>query len=84
MVETSNKNSQYLTIFKGMNYNFLSLNMTTLFRYQELRDLVECGFINPHEGHVERLKENRKKVSKENFLIQQDLHDSIFSRISAA
>jgi len=83
MAANSNSNSQHLPIFKGMNYHFWSLKMKTLFKSQELWDLVESGFADPVEGQVQWLHENRKKDSKVLFLIQQDLHDDIFPRISA-
>lgn len=58
--------------------------MKTLFKSQELWDLVENGFPDPDEGHAQHLRENRKKDSKALFLIPQSLHDDIFPRISAA
>ncbi|XP_015158336.1 uncharacterized protein [Solanum tuberosum] len=58
--------------------------MKTLFKSQELWDLVESEFADPDEGHAQRLRENRKKDSKLLFLIQQALHDDIFPQISAA
>ncbi|XP_028072416.1 uncharacterized protein LOC114274646 [Camellia sinensis] len=54
----------------------------TLFKSQDLWDLVEQGYADPDEET--RLKENKKKDSKALVIIQQAVHDSIFSRIAAA
>lgn len=58
--------------------------MKTLFKSQEIWDLVENGFedrqpIEPNQ----QLQENRKKDSKAFFMIQQALDDEIFPRIAA-
>ncbi|KAM3248393.1 hypothetical protein P3L10_010162 [Capsicum annuum] len=71
-------------VLKGVNYQFWSLKMKTLFKSQELWHLVENGFRDPDEGHTRLFWENRRKDSKELFLIQQALYDDIFPRISAA
>lgn len=55
----------------------------TLFKSWELWDLVEQGYGDPDEDEG-RLKENRKRDSKELFFIQQAMHKTIFSRIGAA
>ncbi|KAK3042931.1 hypothetical protein RJ639_001007 [Escallonia herrerae] len=49
---------------------------------QDLWDLLEHGYPNPDEES--RLKENKKKDSKVLVIIQQTVHDSVFSRIVAA
>ena len=56
--------------------------MKTLFRSQELWDLVENGYADPDDET--RLRENKKKDSKALFFIQQAVHESIFSKIAAA
>jgi len=56
--------------------------MKTLFKSQELWDLVEKGYAE--EDEAQRLRENKKKDSKALFYIQQAMHDSIFSRIAVA
>ena len=53
----------------------------TLFKSQDLWDLVENGFTDLDEEN--RLKYNRKD-SKVLFFIQQVVHESIFSRIASA
>ncbi|XP_073121219.1 uncharacterized protein [Henckelia pumila] len=54
----------------------------TLFRSQELWELVEYGYADPDEDA--KLKENRKKDSKALFFVQQDVHESVFSKIAGA
>ena len=59
--------------------------MKTMFKSQELWDLVEYGFEDPEPDEPnQRLRENRKKDAKALFLIQQSLDDEIFPRIAAA
>ncbi|KAG6470941.1 hypothetical protein ZIOFF_072029 [Zingiber officinale] len=57
--------------------------MKTLFRSQNLWDLVEKGF-DDEDADKGRLKENRKKDSKALFILQQAIHETIFSRIATA
>ena len=56
--------------------------MKTLFKSQDLWDLVKQGFADPDEEG--RLKENKKKDSKALFFIQQAVQESVFSQIAAA
>lgn len=54
---------------------------------QDFWDLIEDGFTDVAElnaGEKRRLKEIIKKDSKSMFFIQQVIHKTIFSRISAA
>ena len=69
-----------LPIFKGDGYEFWAIKMRTLFRSQELWDLVEHGFADPDEEA--RLKENRRKDSNALFFIQQVVEETVFSRIA--
>lgn len=55
--------------------------MKTLFKSQELWDIVETGV---PEGNANQMREHRKRDSKALFTIQQALDDEIFPRISAA
>ncbi|RVW67886.1 hypothetical protein CK203_061657 [Vitis vinifera] len=71
-----------IPIFKGECYEFWSIKMKTLFKSQDLWDLVENGY--PYPDEEARLKENTKKDSKALFFIQQAVHESIFSNIAAA
>ena len=59
--------------------------MKTLLGSQELWDLVEHGFVDVLEPTVEekeRLRETKKNDTKALFIIQQAVHESIFSRIA--
>ena len=56
--------------------------MSTLFKSQDLWDLVETGYTE--EDDDTRMKENRRKDSKALFFLQQAVHETIFSRIAAA
>ncbi|GMI94225.1 hypothetical protein HRI_003091800 [Hibiscus trionum] len=71
-----------IPIFKGEGYAFWSIRMKTLLRSQDLWDLVEQGYADPDDEG--KLRENRKKDSKALVIIQQAVHDSVFSRIAAA
>ncbi|RVW58632.1 hypothetical protein CK203_116858 [Vitis vinifera] len=71
-----------IPIFKGECYEFWSIKMKTLFKSQDLWDLVENGY--PYPDEEARLKENTKKDSKALFFIQQVVHESIFSKIAVA
>ena len=50
--------------------------MKTLFKSQELWNLVETGYVDPDEEGM--LKENMKKDNKALFFIQQAVHESFF------
>ncbi|KAA8547740.1 hypothetical protein F0562_004169 [Nyssa sinensis] len=71
-----------ILVFKGEGYGFWSIQMMTLLKSQDLWDLVEQGYADLDEET--RLKENKKKDSKALVIIQQAVHDSIFSRIVEA
>nr|GFA04544.1 UBN2 domain-containing protein [Tanacetum cinerariifolium] len=67
-----------ILIFKGESYEFWSIKMRTLFRSQELWELVENGIAET--GRRESMKKNEKAL----FFIQQAVDEMIFSRIAAA
>ncbi|GAV66781.1 DUF4219 domain-containing protein/UBN2 domain-containing protein [Cephalotus follicularis] len=71
-----------IPIFKGECYEFWSIKMKTLFKFQDLWDLVEIG--SAEQDEEGRLRENKKKDSKALFFIQQAVNETIFSRIVAA
>ena len=71
-----------IPIFSGNSYEFWGIKMKTLFKSQDLWDLIENGYADPDDEI--RLRENRKKDSKALFFIQQAVHETIFSRIAAA
>jgi len=61
--------------------------MKTMFRSQELWELVENGYTDPNLAPAQpnqQLRETRKEDAKALFLIQSALNDEIFSRIVAA
>ncbi|KAH0724802.1 hypothetical protein KY284_000667 [Solanum tuberosum] len=76
-----------IPVFNGEKYKFWSIKMKTLFRSQELWDLIEDGFTEVAQSDAKeekRLKEIRKKDAKALFFIQQVVHEIIFSRITTA
>ncbi|KAM0029839.1 putative RNA-directed DNA polymerase [Helianthus debilis subsp. tardiflorus] len=84
MASASNLNNQtFLPVFKGEGYEFWSIRVKTVLRSQELWDLVSRGF-SEEDNDAARLRENQKKDARALALIQQAVHDSIFSRIAAA
>ena len=74
-----------LPIFSGEKYEWWSIKMKTLLRSQELRDLVEHGFVDILEPTIEEKERQTKKDDVKNlFMIQQAVHETVFSRIAAA
>ncbi|XP_022931772.1 uncharacterized protein LOC111438050 [Cucurbita moschata] len=68
-------------------YEWWSIKMKTLLRSQELWDLVEYGFVDISEPTIEEeetLRETKKNDVNALFIIQQAVHETIFSRIAAA
>ncbi|KAE8732992.1 hypothetical protein F3Y22_tig00001644pilonHSYRG00147 [Hibiscus syriacus] len=51
-----------ISVFNGESYEFWSIKMKTLFKSQDLWDLVENGYTEPDEEA--RLRENKKNYSK--------------------
>ncbi|XP_074314353.1 uncharacterized protein LOC141649567 [Silene latifolia] len=66
--------------FDGDKYEFWSIKMRTLFKSQELWDLVEDGF-DDSDVEQQRLKENRKKDAKALLFLQSSVHENIFSEL---
>lgn len=58
--------------------------MQTMFKSQELWDIVEGGYTEASGEPDQRLRDNRKKDAKALFLIQSAVDDDIFPRISSA
>ncbi|XP_049359193.1 uncharacterized protein LOC125823869 [Solanum verrucosum] len=69
-----------IPVFKGESYEFWSIRMKSILKSQDLWDLVECGFVDPNEEN--KLRGNKAKIAKALVFIQQDVHDSVFSRIA--
>ena len=75
-----------IPIFNGEKYEWWSIKVKTLLRSQELWDLVEYGFVDilePTQEKEERLRENKRKDAKALFILQQAVHETVFSRIAA-
>lgn len=75
--------SLVIPIFKGEGYDFWQIRMKTIMIAQDLWDLVETGYEAGDENH-ERLRLNRRKDARALSVIQQGVHDDVFSRIAAA
>uniref|UniRef100_A0A803MLN5 Uncharacterized protein n=1 Tax=Chenopodium quinoa TaxID=63459 RepID=A0A803MLN5_CHEQI len=73
-----------IPIFKGEKYHLWSIKMQTMFKSQELWDIVEGGYTEASGEPDQRLRDNRKKDAKALFLIQSAVDDDIFPRISSA
>ncbi|KAK1431533.1 hypothetical protein QVD17_07993 [Tagetes erecta] len=86
MAESSNHGnptSLHIPVFKGDGYEHWSLRMKTILRSRELWDVVYLGITATADGPRDQ-REVRKKDAQAMTLIQQGVHDSLFSRISAA
>eukprot|EP00258_Populus_trichocarpa_P020828 XP_024436847.1 uncharacterized protein LOC112323342 isoform X2 [Populus trichocarpa] len=79
-----------LPIFDGGNYDLWGKKMETLFRSQNLWDIVEKGFEEPEnistleETQRKELEVKKQKDASALYLIQQSLANKIFSRIVGA
>ena len=80
-------NNQSVLIFNGTNYQFWGVKMKTLFKSQELWDLVENGFEElanleqaPRLRATQRneSKEKQKKEARALFTIQQGVYNALF------
>ncbi|GJZ81568.1 retrovirus-related pol polyprotein from transposon TNT 1-94 [Tanacetum coccineum] len=80
---TLNVSQPNIPIFKRDSYEFWSIKMRTLFKSQDLWDLVENGLAETGDEDT-RSRENQKRDAKALFFIQQAVEESIFSRIAAA
>lgn len=69
-----------IPLFKGEGYQYWSIRLKTLLKSQDLWELVEQGYST--EDEEGKLKENRRKDAKALAIIQQDVHDNMFSRIA--
>lgn len=70
-----------ILVFNGESYEFRSIKMKTLFKFQDPWDLVENCYAK--QDKETRLREN-KKDSKTLFFIEQAIHETIFSKIIVA
>ncbi|KAK1417486.1 hypothetical protein QVD17_26615 [Tagetes erecta] len=86
MAESSNHgnpSASYVPVFKGEGYEHWSLRMKTILRSRELWDVVYLGITATADGPQEQ-REVKKKDAQAMTIIQQGIHDSLFSRIAAA
>ncbi|KAM0017627.1 putative RNA-directed DNA polymerase [Helianthus debilis subsp. tardiflorus] len=72
-----------IPIFKGDGYEYWSIRMKTILRSRDLWELVETG-VNQADTDQSRLKTAIKKDAHAMAIIQQAVHDQLFSRIAAA
>nr|KAJ0214204.1 hypothetical protein LSAT_V11C400219390 [Lactuca sativa] len=79
-LNTINMSHPQIPIFKVDFYEFWSTKMKTLFKSQDLWDLVENGYAEASIDET-RQKENQKKDAKALFFIQQAVDETIFPRI---
>ncbi|XP_076907079.1 uncharacterized protein LOC143563426 [Bidens hawaiensis] len=68
-------------VFKGDGYAFWSIRMKTILRSRDLWDLVVTG-INETEADSNKLKAAQKRDAYAMALIQQAVHDQLFSRVA--
>jgi hypothetical protein len=79
-----------LPIFNGSNYDLWGGKMKTLFRSQNLWDIVKNGYEEPEnistleEAQRKELEVKKQKDASALYLIQQSLADTIFHRITEA
>ena len=81
--DLSTTSQPLIPVFDGDKYQFWSIKMKTLFKSQDLWDLIEDGY-DEKEKDEQKLKENKKKDAKALFFLQQSVSDSLFSRIASA
>ncbi|KAD1605691.1 hypothetical protein E3N88_42566 [Mikania micrantha] len=72
-----------IPIFKGDGYEFWSIRMKTILRSRDLWDLVATG-VNNSETDPTKLRTAQKKDAHAMAIMQQAVHDQLFSRIAAA
>ncbi|KAC9449885.1 hypothetical protein E3N88_45811 [Mikania micrantha] len=72
-----------LPIFKGEGYEFWSIRMRTILMSQDLWEFISNGY-NDEDNDRTRLREHKRRDARALSLIQQAVHDDIFSRIASA
>ncbi|VFQ72966.1 unnamed protein product [Cuscuta campestris] len=72
-----------IPVFMGEGYKYWSIRMKTLLKSQDRWGFVKQGYTDP-DDKVNRLQENGKKDAKALAIIQQAVHDNVFSRIALA
>ncbi|XP_076929254.1 uncharacterized protein LOC143593534 [Bidens hawaiensis] len=72
-----------ILVFKGDGYEYWSIRMKTILRSRDLWDLVVTGF-DETEQDLNKLKVAQKRDAYAMAVIQQAVHDQLFSRVAAA
>ncbi|XP_076900912.1 uncharacterized protein LOC143555204 [Bidens hawaiensis] len=72
-----------IPVFKGKGYEYWSIRMKTILRSRDLWDLVQDG-VDVSEKDQNKLKNSQKRDAHAMTIIQQGIHDQLFSRIAAA
>jgi hypothetical protein len=80
MADNMSVSNPSIPLFKGKNYELWSNKMVTLFKSQDLWDLVN----NDVPDQVPNQQENEREDARALFYIQLAVHDTIFSKIAAA
>lgn len=72
-----------MPIFTGKKYEFWSIKIKTLLKSQETWKKMEVGFVDQvgADEEADGLKWIKNNDAKELFLIQESVHDIVFSRI---
>ncbi|KAD3336077.1 hypothetical protein E3N88_31596 [Mikania micrantha] len=72
-----------IPIFKGDGYEHWSVRMRTILRSRELWEIVNLGMTD-HGDNLERNRKEAKNDARAMAVIQQGVHDMLFSRIASA
>ncbi|XP_076953677.1 uncharacterized protein LOC143627842 [Bidens hawaiensis] len=72
-----------IPVCKGEGYEHWSIRMKTILKSRDLWDLVEQGVNNAEPDEI-KLKNVKKRDAHAMAIIQQAVHDHLFSRIAAA
>ncbi|KAJ0448763.1 putative RNA-directed DNA polymerase [Helianthus annuus] len=81
---TSGSNASIIPVFKGDGYEHWSLRMKTILRSKDLWDVVFLGVTAAGDGGDQNNRELRKRDAQAMTIIQQGVHDTLFSRIAGA
>ncbi|XP_076881046.1 uncharacterized protein LOC143529047 [Bidens hawaiensis] len=72
-----------IPVFKGGGYDHWSIRLKTILRSRDLWEFVENG-VDESEKDAGKLRNLKKKDAHDMALIQQAVHDQLFSRIASA
>ncbi|XP_026400210.1 uncharacterized protein LOC113296086 [Papaver somniferum] len=83
----SSSRSIKVPVFEGKNFEHWRIHMENIFRYQEVWDIVDTGYVEPAANAVltaeqtTALQESRKQKEKSTYILHQCVHESLFDRI---